>query len=368
MLDHLRTHAASWLTKTLLAFMAIGLIFFFGSSGFQNNSGGQNTKTNSLSEVNGENISLGLFDMNYDNQLRFYEQIFKGNVSDEIKERVKQNTLEQLINTKLFAQEAKKMGIRVSKTELIDTITQDPQFILDGSFNKNGYLKQFKPAFLKIAQVDYEDYLSEILLAEKFEDLSKNSVKVSDEEIKEEYLLSKTQLNLQKYSIDLNTLKDQNKDEKELEQKIKEIEQEVFSSLSESQPSLSKEKKKNHPASIIEVLKEKYKLEDENTGFYSLRESASLVGSDDLKANKKPLECISQLTAEQPWCKEAYNLNNRLVFFKLFERKNADMVNFEIEKSKIAADLENRKKNLILKQISDNLKKKAKIKTDSNLI
>ncbi|MBF0491476.1 MAG: SurA N-terminal domain-containing protein [Deltaproteobacteria bacterium] len=369
MLDHLRNHAASWLTKTLLGLMSIGLIFFFGSSGLRRAEGIKNSP-NILAEVNGEKITQGLFEMNYENQMRFYEQIFKGNISEEMKEKAKQDTLDQLLRIKLFAQEAKKMGVRVSKSELIEAITQNPNFSKDNVFDKNFYLKQVKPGFFKQTQVDYEDYLNEILLAEKFEDLNRDSVKVSDEEVKEEYSLNKTELNLEKYSVDLNKIQSQagteSNPEKAKEQKTKEIEQEVFSTLSESQPSNPKDKKKT--PSAIEVLKKKYELKDESTGFYSLRERAALVGSTEIKDTKEPLQCIVQLTLENPWCRKAYPIENQLVFFKLVGRKDADMEKFDQEKSKLAGDLLNRKKNLVLKQIADKLLQKAKTTTNSNLM
>ncbi len=78
MLDHLRKHSKSWIIKSILGFMTVGLVLFFGYSGLQKASKGDGRgDLASIAKVNGENISEGQFQQAYEAQLKFYEQIYE---------------------------------------------------------------------------------------------------------------------------------------------------------------------------------------------------------------------------------------------------------------------------------------------------
>src|SRR3972149_6020897 len=102
MLDQLRKHARSWMTKTILGAMAIGLIFYFGYSGLRKatQEGGMGGK-GIAAVVNGESIPLGKFDQSFESQMKFYEQLTKGQPPPALAESVKQNVLDRLIKNKL---------------------------------------------------------------------------------------------------------------------------------------------------------------------------------------------------------------------------------------------------------------------------
>ena len=199
MLNQLRRHAKGWMTKGILGAMAIGLIFYFGYAGVRKatRSSAGGGKKNVAAVVNGEPIPLGKFEQAYDGQIQFYQQITKGQIPPPLQEQIREGVLQKLIQTKLFAQQAKAIGLSVSDKELLQEITSNQNFIKDGMFNKKLYLEQL-PSYQEQIGQDFESAIREELLADKFENLIRNSVAFSNGELKQEFLLSNTQLNLQK--------------------------------------------------------------------------------------------------------------------------------------------------------------------------
>ncbi|MFO1519333.1 MAG: SurA N-terminal domain-containing protein [bacterium] len=231
MLDRLRRHAAGFGTKVILGMMTAGLLFYFGYAGVRKAERGGTVGGghHAIAQVNGEGIPEGQFQTLYDNQLKFYEQLTKGSTPPALLESVKQNVLQKLIQNKIFSQQAKALGLSVSDKELIHDITSDPKLSENGVFNKKYYLDVFKPSFERQTGEDYETLLREELLAEKFENLIRNSVSVTEAEVKQEYLLSNTQLNLEKISLDPAQFKED-------AVKKKEAETEILAALKEKLP------------------------------------------------------------------------------------------------------------------------------------
>src|SRR5262249_12346395 len=146
-----------------------------------------------------------------------------------LEERVKEGVLQKLIQTKLFAQQAKAIGLSVSDKELLQEITSDPSFIKDGMFNKKLYLERL-PGYQEESGVDDESVLRKRLLAAKFENLILDSVALSNAELKQEFLLLNTHLNLQKVTLDTAPFTE------EKENKTKEAETEILAVLKEKPP------------------------------------------------------------------------------------------------------------------------------------
>ena len=69
------------------------------------------------------------------------QQIYGQPVTPEIEKllNLRKSTLENMINTALIRQEAKKMGIKVSDDELVAAIAKMPYFQKDGAFDKKLY-------------------------------------------------------------------------------------------------------------------------------------------------------------------------------------------------------------------------------------
>lgn len=357
MLDHLRKHSKSWIIKFILALMTVGLILFFGYSGLQKASKGSGVGDSaSIAKVNGENIPEGQFQQAYEAQLKFYEQIAKGNVPPSLLQNLKTNVLKRLIDTLLMAQQARSVGLAVSNKELAQEITSNPNFQKEGGFHKKFYLEQFKPYYERINGKDYEDSLRQDILAEKFEKFIKDSVSVSEDEVKREFLLANTELNLQKITFKKPAPESTSAAESQV---FNRMEEEILKALSEnSLATPTKGNKKNIPS--LEALLKKYSLKSEETGFHSLRDKMAFVGDPNAT---EALNCIMTLTPEKPFCSQLYPVGENLVLFRLLSKKTADSSKFEQEKGNIEKTLLSRRQNLILQQLNNALSKEASIQS-----
>ncbi len=352
MLDKIRTHATSWVIKTILALMGVGLIFFFGISQFQripNLSG----RSGTAAVVNGEIIPVGKLEWALENQKSRLREMFKGSdLPATFFEGMKSQVLEELIQRKLFAQQAKTLGLQVSDKELSDRIVQI--YSQEGAFDKNAYLKS-KPNYKLRTGEDYEVSLREDLLASKFEDFIRDSIQISDQDLKQEFLYQKTELNLQKITLDSS----QWKEKEEVENHLKDFQSELKTAFTESAPAKEKGAPKISP---LEALKKKYNLKMEETGFHSLKSKAGFTG--DPKSDEA-FQCILKMTSENPFCFHGYLIDGKTVYFKLIEQKQADLSKFPEVKDQIRSTLLGQRQIAILNEVTDSLSNHASIQRET---
>ncbi len=357
MLDHLRKHSQSWIIKTILAVMTAGLILFFGYSGLNKASNGPGVgQSKAIAVVNGDSIPEGQFQQTYESQLKLYEQIAKGNIPPALTQNIQTSVLKRLIDTTLMAQQAKAIGLTVSNKELAKEITSNPNFYQNGSFNKKFYLDQFKPYYERENGKDYEDSIRQDILAEKLEKFIRSSTSVSEDDVQREFILTHTELNLQKIIIGKVKV-ETNSSESQAESQNAQIETEILSALADNQ-SVSKPGKKS--LSPLDGILKKYNLKSEETGFHSLRDRMAFVGNPNAS---EALSCILSLNDTHKICEKAYPVGNDLVLFRLIARKEADPSEFEKEKANIEKTLLARRQSLILQQISNDLAKQASIQS-----
>ncbi len=359
MLDLLRTKGArSWVSLSILAIMALGLVFYFGYSDYSRIFTAGAT-VEDIATVNGEEISAKKFENIVENQLQKFGANNGAQLPPALLEVVRQNTLQQLIVLKIFARQARQMGLMVSNDELISAITSNPALSKDGMFDKKFYLQVYKPTYLQQTGEDYEKALTEELLAEKFEGFVKNSISVSEPEVYEEFLLSQTQLNLQKITVPSSnwgmseSAASQPESNSPAFQTKKQIEEDLVKVLQD------KTAKNQKP---LDTLKKKYSLKVEETGPHSLRDRTAFVGTPQAS---EALACIVKLNSENPTCVGGFDINGQWTFFKLISRKEPDLTQFESQKEALQKTLLQRKQLLSLQEIQKDLLSKAKI--DSRL-
>ncbi len=180
MLSLMRTHATSWLIKILLA--AIVLVFvFWGVGSFRSR------RAALVASVNGETILLDEYKQTYDNLIEQYRQIY-GNRLDETMLKtlnLKKQALDQLISQKILVQEARKMNIRVSKQELVDSIRSISAFQSNGSFDQRRYEMILQR--MRTAPEEFEMQQKKSLLVEKLRSLLTDGVNVSEAEARAWY-------------------------------------------------------------------------------------------------------------------------------------------------------------------------------------
>ena len=107
MLDILRKKKRSWIITILLGLIIIVFIAFYGGSKPR---GGP---TQDIVEINGEVVSQSEFAAEYARAVERYRELFKGSVTPELLKtlNLKGTLLEEIIETRLVLQEARRLGL-----------------------------------------------------------------------------------------------------------------------------------------------------------------------------------------------------------------------------------------------------------------
>ena len=135
MLMRIRDGASGILAYIIVILIAIPFAFW----GIQEYFGGPADQK--VAEVNGEEITKRLFDVQLQDQRRYLKSIlgtsFDSLYSDE--NQLKQNVLDTLIQNALLGEETKSAGYRVSNAKLAERIQSVPQFQESGRFSQTRY-------------------------------------------------------------------------------------------------------------------------------------------------------------------------------------------------------------------------------------
>ncbi len=178
MLKFMRVYATSWFIKFILG--AIVIVFVFWGVG---NFGAQ--KVNRAATVNGDIITQTEYSNAFKNLIERYRQNFGSNFNNDMIERfnIKQQALDGLIDQKLLLQEAARLNFKVSEKEMIDAITKMDAFKENGVFDKVRYRKLLTN--YRTSPGEFETAQKESMTEQKLRSFISNSVRVSDQEVKE---------------------------------------------------------------------------------------------------------------------------------------------------------------------------------------
>lgn len=177
MMNFLRKNVKTFLWCIAIAF--IGGVFLWNFS--------TRRLIDSAVSVNGTKISYSFFLDSVNARVRnWYDQNPEGELTDEQRKEIKSEVLNSLIQEQLLLQEAKKYGIYVSQSEVINTIRSLPQFQREGKFDPQLYFYILKNYFRTEPAV-YENQVKLIITNQKMRDFIISSVKITDQEVKDEY-------------------------------------------------------------------------------------------------------------------------------------------------------------------------------------
>ena len=187
MLDSMRQNLKSlqiFLWLVIAAF--IGTIFLVWGQGGRTGGGGVGSQ-DAVAWVNDEPITFSSFEQSYRNVYAFYKQMYGENLTDDVLKSLQldQVALNQLTQRELLLQEAKKYDLRVSDEELINTIQDIPQFQRNNRFDPEVYQQILTR--VRLTPQEFEEQTEKGLLVDKLELLIKQTVRVSDQELLEDY-------------------------------------------------------------------------------------------------------------------------------------------------------------------------------------
>jgi hypothetical protein len=191
MLDILRRNSRHWLVIALMAIVVVGLTLFFGYS--SRDMGGGATWA---AKVGGDTIKMGEFLTRYRNVVENYKRKFGPDFDEKLLEplNIKFQILSGMVTDRIVEKEAKNDGIGVSSLELRDLIAQIPYFQKDGVFSMDYYKGML--AYNRMTASEFEEIQRREVIREKLGDIIMNSYKVSDEELREAYIMDKQGLRL----------------------------------------------------------------------------------------------------------------------------------------------------------------------------
>lgn len=140
-----------------------------------------------VAQVNGTKISYSYFLETVNRRIRnWYDENPEKELTDAQTKEIKSEVLNSLIQEELLHQEAKRYGVYVSQSEVINTIYSLPQFQKDGKFQPELYFYILRNYF-RTEPAIYETLIKRSITHQKMTNLILSSVKVTDQEVKEEY-------------------------------------------------------------------------------------------------------------------------------------------------------------------------------------
>jgi peptidyl-prolyl cis-trans isomerase D len=188
MLDIMRKKAGSWMIKIILG--AIVVVFVFWGVGSFNQS------TPSVAKINGEPINITEYREAYNAIIERLTQSFGNRLDDDMIKTlgIKQQALNQVIDKKLLINEARRLGFKVSETELTDFIKRTSAFQINGIFNANQYVAVLKRN--RMTPEGFEQLQKESMLIEKLRSFIADCAKVSSREALEYYNWSNAEVQI----------------------------------------------------------------------------------------------------------------------------------------------------------------------------
>ncbi len=202
MLSYMRKNAGSWMIKVLLFGVCLSFVIGFGIlPTLRDDSGGGVI----VAQVGERRISRAEWDKAYEKLLEAYRRAYQGRLSDEMIKQMglREMALDNLINKVLQLREASRLGLEVSKEDLRRRIRSLPYFQRDGHFSRNLYLRLLQ--LNRLSPGEFEEQQKEEMLIEAFQNFVEGTVKVSDAELWESYVLEKDQVSLKALVVSPST-------------------------------------------------------------------------------------------------------------------------------------------------------------------
>ncbi len=195
MLDFVRTKQKSMLIK--IAFGLIILSFVIGYTMLTApTDSGVTQGSDVAARVNGYDISYTAYQSSYSNLYNLYQSIYQGNFDAEAEKQLNlpKQAMIQLVNELLLVQEADRLGLSVSKDELVAAIAQYDAFKENGVFNRARYLQALK--YQRMTPEQFESAQERQLLTEKVRKQLQQGINVSEEELKTAFHKENDKINL----------------------------------------------------------------------------------------------------------------------------------------------------------------------------
>ena len=155
-----------------------------------------------MARVNGQKILVEDYQKAYNNTVERLRKRYGGSLPESILKQMnlKQRILDQLIDSALIEQEARKMGVMVTDKEIQQIILGVPAFRQGGAFNDRLYKMALRNAGLK--PVDFEQNVRKDMYLRKVQSLITAGIFVPDSEAARHYKYNNAEINVEFVKID----------------------------------------------------------------------------------------------------------------------------------------------------------------------
>ena len=208
MLSYFRKHAKSNVTKALYVILAVTFFGGFGILGNKYFRGEQDQaeSPDTVFIVNGEKISVRDYARAYDQAKRSWmaqmEKMY-GQVPEDMldTEALKKDVMDKMVNQTILLQEAKKLGVKVTATDINAKIGEIPYFRgEDGKFSPDRYKNILSNMGMTSEQLEKE--IGEQLKVERVISLIVAPVQVDEAELTDYFAKVKSELSLAYFVVD----------------------------------------------------------------------------------------------------------------------------------------------------------------------
>lgn len=370
---------------------------------------GCNSVQNSAGTVNGEVITMSEFRFAYSNLIDYYQRIFRDFNNEMAKQyKLSDKALNGLIGEILVAQEAQKLGFKVSDEEVSKEIVGNPYFQKNGAFDKESYENMVKFT-LNTTIAAYEQRVRMQLLARKLRTYLVDNITVSDTEAKDEFATANEKVDAFVYVFSDSYLKAEKKNEllsaitdeevaaflKDNESKAKMAFEDNVSKYSKGEGQTLFENVKNDVAKdllLAPKLEEKIKADSAKL-LAMLKEKPETTAEEitaafaDWDLNGREISVTKKSTfaagigfspkfieklfsdPEPKLLDEVFKTEeNRYIVAKITKHTAADMAEFESSKAVLKANLASAKKGQIYENYVEKLRATADIKINREFL
>ena len=182
MLDRMRNWGRSTGVKVLFGLLIVVFAFWGVGAGLA-------ARVKPVATVNGKRIFANDIDQEAERLRRSLNQIYGQNAEAVLRNvNLRQEALNQIVEQRLIADEARHVGVRVSDETLANNIAADPKFQQDGAFSAERYEETLQQNNLLPA--DYETMMRGSLMQDALRDMVEQGVQVSDTEARHAYDLN----------------------------------------------------------------------------------------------------------------------------------------------------------------------------------
>lgn len=172
--------------KVILGLVVLSFIIFYAG-----NFAGLDRKDRSMymATVGKENIDFTEFQNTYKMVKQQQEQYYSrgGELSPEMEQFFRQQTIQGLVDRRLMMMEARKAGITASDEEIQKTILKYPFFLRNGSFVGMEEYSRIVDAVFHMSTDKFEESVGDDLVLQKYNDMLTSGLLVSDKEVEEQY-------------------------------------------------------------------------------------------------------------------------------------------------------------------------------------